>query len=124
RSVEARDKAEFERISAGDKNDGNTRCRSFGREYCRWSEGAYYGHMALDEIGRHPRQRIIAVRYPAIFDRDVLTLDVAHFGKATAECSIELNGNVLCQAAQVTDHRHCCRLRPCRDGPRRRRAAE
>src|SRR5262245_62261296 len=80
--------------------------------------------MALDEIGRHPRQRIITVRYPAVFDRDVLTLDVAHFGKATAECSIELNGNVLCQAAQVTDHRHCCLLRPCRNWPRRRRTAE
>src|SRR5262245_36272482 len=80
--------------------------------------------MAFDEIGRHPRQRIITVCYPVVFDRDVLTLDVAHFGKATAECSIELNGNVLCQAAQITNHRHCRLLRARRDRPRQRRASE
>src|SRR5262245_4238240 len=80
--------------------------------------------MAFDEIGRHPRQRIITVCYPVVFDRDVLALDVAHFGKATAECSIELNGDVLCQAAQITNHRHCRLLRPRPNRPRHCRAAK
>src|SRR5215471_13571506 len=54
----------------------------------------------------HCRQRIITVRYPAVFDRDVLTLDIAHLGKTAAECGIELHGNGLAQAAEISNYRH------------------
>src|SRR5262245_41043593 len=122
--AEARNKAEFERVGASDKDDGNASCRGLGREHCRWPECADRCHLPLHQIGRHRRKWIIAVCYPAVFDRDVLTFDIAHLGKTAAECGIELHGNGLAEAAQIPDHRHRCLLRTCRKRPCRRRAAE
>src|SRR5262249_30860702 len=124
RPVEAGDEPEFDWVCAGDKDDGNTRRRGLGCEHCRWSERADRRHLALDKIGRHCRQRIITIRYPAVFDRHTLTLDIAHFVETAAECSIEINGNRLRQAAEISDHRDRWLLRACRQRPHRCRAAD
>src|SRR5262249_11554791 len=122
--VEARDKAEFERVGASDKDDGNASCRGLGREHCRWPECADRCHLPLHQIGRHRRKWIIAVCYPAVFDRDVLTFDIAHLGKTAAECGIELHGNGLAEAAQIPDHRHRRLLRARLERPHRRAAEQ
>jgi hypothetical protein len=38
-------------------------------------------------------------------------------GKTAAECSIELHGNGLAQAAEISDYRHCILLRAGRERP-------
>jgi hypothetical protein len=46
-----------------------------------------------------------------VINRDILTLDITHLGKTAAECSIELHGNGLAQAAEISDYRHRFLLR-------------
>src|SRR5262249_598903 len=120
--VKAGDKAEFDRVGASDKDDRNARCRGLGREDCRWPNRADHRHLPLDEVGRHCRELIITVRYPAVLDRNILTLDIAHLGKTAAECGIEMHGNGLAQAAEISDYRNCFLLRARRYWPRRRAA--
>src|SRR6266487_2376634 len=90
---------------------------AFGSNSRIRSKRADHRHLPLDEIGRHRRQRIITIRYPAVFDRDILTLDIAHLGKTAAECGIEMHGNGLAQAAEISDYRHCFLLRARRERP-------
>src|SRR5262249_16200736 len=124
RPVEAGHKAEFDWISAGDEDDGDRRCCGLGSKYCRWSERPDHRHLALHEISRHRRQWTITIRYPAVFDPHVLTFDIAHFGKTAPEYGIEMHGVGLRQAAEISDYRHLRLLRPRRQRPRCRRAAQ
>jgi hypothetical protein len=41
-----------------------------------------HGHLPLDEIGSQRRQSIVMAVGPAIFDRNVLALDIATFAQA------------------------------------------
>src|SRR5262249_2320114 len=66
--VETGDKAELERVGAGDEDDRNGPAGSLGREHCWWPERGHHGRMALHEISRHCRQCIITVSNPAVFD--------------------------------------------------------
>jgi len=45
-------------------------------------------------------------------------------GKTAAECSIELHGNGLAQAAEISDYRHCILLRAGRERPSCRAAEQ
>jgi hypothetical protein len=60
----------------------------------------------------------------AVFDRNVLPLDEACFLQALAERGCKLRRNGGRRAAQKSNHRHRRLLRPRRDRPRDRRAAE
>jgi hypothetical protein len=60
---------------------------------------------------------------PAIFDRDVLALDIANFAQAAAERSYELRESGRRRIGEVANHRHRRLLRARRERPRRRRGA-
>ena len=45
-----------------------------------------HGHLAADQIGRHRRQPIVLTFRPAVFDRDVVALDIAGLVQTFAEC--------------------------------------
>src|SRR5215467_6873053 len=61
---------------------------------------------------------------PAIFDRDILALDIAGFIQALTERGREGHIARSCRAVEKPDHRHRRLLRPRRQRPRHRRPAE
>src|SRR6516162_9693239 len=83
-------------------------------------------HLTAYQIACEVGQSVDLVLRPAVLDRHILALDVAGFTKALAEC-----GQIACtiskrRAAEKSDHRHrpLLLLRPRRERPRGRRAAE
>src|SRR5262245_48997890 len=78
----------------------------------------------MHEIGGHPRQCIITISNPAVFDRYVLTLDITHVGEPAAKRCIETHRGGLGEAAKIADHWRRLRLRRRGQRPRRCRAAE
>src|SRR5262245_50518345 len=61
---------------------------------------------------------------PAIFDRDILALDIAGFIQALTERGREGHIARSCRAVEKPDHRYRWLLRARRDRPRSRRAAD
>jgi hypothetical protein len=61
---------------------------------------------------------------PAIFDRDILALDIAGFIQALTERGREGHIARSCRAVEKPDHRHRRLLRARRERPGRYRAAE
>ena len=84
--VEAYDKSLLDGIAAHDHHGGNSRGCSLGGKG-RWlaTAGDDQCHAPPDQIGRHRWQLIVVSVRPAIFDLDVLTLDVAGIGQCFAE---------------------------------------
>jgi hypothetical protein len=81
-----------------------------------------HGYLTLNEIGRERRQAIQSSLRPAIFDRDVLTLDVTCLVQATAERGHGGSERLRRLSIQESDHRDCRLLRPRPERPRRRAA--
>src|SRR5271169_5992562 len=80
----------------------------------------------VDEIGGQGGQSIVLAFRPAVFDRQILSLDVAGLAQSLAEC-----GHIRCKlarrgagGAEIADHRHRLLLRTRRDRPGHRRATE
>jgi len=78
-------------------------------------------HVPPDQIRRHRRQPIIVSVRPAIFDLDVVTLDVAGIGQCVAERREIRFTSFGRKAREPPDHRHCL-LRSRRERPNNRRA--
>ena len=76
--VQAGDKPNLDRVDRYREDDRNGRSRRLGRQ-CRRSAAARrnHGHLTLNQFGRKRRQSIILALRPAIFDRDVLALDIS-----------------------------------------------
>jgi hypothetical protein len=71
------DQAGLDRVSAGVEDDRDRRGRPFCRERRRVAAlGHDHVDLAIDEIGRQCEEPIIMALRPAVFDRDVLSLDV------------------------------------------------
>ena len=66
--------------------------------------------LAADEIGGQCGQPIIATLRPAVFDRHILSLDIAGFAQSLAERG-ERRSRSGRAAAEVADHRHRLLLR-------------
>src|SRR4051794_23160820 len=79
--VEAGNKAELERVGAGDEDDWDRWASSLGCKHCWWPDSEDHSHLMLHEISRHCWQRIITVSNPAVFGRYVLTLEITHVRK-------------------------------------------
>jgi len=76
--VEAGHKTRLDRVSAGTKDDWNTRCRRLRRQCRRRAAGNYkYCHLLLDETCRKLRQSTRVRLRPSIFDVDGLALYIA-----------------------------------------------
>src|SRR5215510_343221 len=79
-------------------------------------------HLTAYQIGCEVGQYVVLVLRPAIFDHNILALDVAGFTKALPEC-----GQIACtirkrRAAEESDRRHRRLLRARRERPRGRAA--
>src|SRR5262245_32934540 len=78
RPIHARDQAELDRIVSDAKRDGYRACGGFRGERCRSRKRRCdHHHLPLHEIGRQSRQALVSLLGPAIFDRDVVAVDVA-----------------------------------------------
>jgi hypothetical protein len=124
RPVETGDETELNRVTTACEDDRDRRSRRFGY-HCRGSVmRSDHRHLTAYQISCEVGQSFLLVLRPAILDRDILALDVSGFTNALPEC-----GQIACtiskrRAAEKADHRHGRLLRPRRDRPRGRRAAE
>ena len=75
--VEAGDKSDRNRVDCCRENDWDGRSRRLGR-HCRRGAATRYNHIHLtvNQFSRKCRKSIVLVFCPAIFDRDVLALDI------------------------------------------------
>jgi hypothetical protein len=83
---EARDQAGRDRIGAAREDNRNACSGGLGGDRRGRTAGrGYHCHMATNQIGRQHWQTIVLIVRPSVFNRKVLPLDVASFGKATTE---------------------------------------
>ena len=85
RPVQAGDEAKLDRVGAQFEDDRNSRGRRLCRERRRSAGRGNHGHLTMNQIGHHRRQPITLILRPAVFDRDVLALDVAGFAQPLAK---------------------------------------
>jgi hypothetical protein len=78
------------------------------------------GHSAADQISGKFRKSLMLTLGPAIFDRDILALNVTNFAKATMERGQELRELGGGCIGKVANHRHRRLLRPRHQRPRHR----
>jgi hypothetical protein len=76
-----------------------------------------YGYPTLDQIGEHRWNLIITSLQPAVFDRQIPTLDIAGFRQTAPKVGERLDRGVGRHAAKITDHRYCRLLRARRPRP-------
>src|SRR5262245_50696479 len=122
-SIQAGHQAVLDRIAAGREDDWHRpRCRLSGDS----SKGVpdYHAHWPAKEIAHQRLQPISLIVRIAFFDCDVLALDEACFRQSLAEYGHESHRVSQGSAAEKADHRHLWLLTPCRNRPRRSRAAE
>jgi hypothetical protein len=73
----------------------------------------------MNQFGRKRRQSAVLPFRPAIFDLNVLALDVSGFFKSLAECAQATRVHGRRCIAEEPDHRHRRLLRARRERPRR-----
>jgi hypothetical protein len=78
----------------------------------------------VNQLSRQCRQSVVLILGPAVFDRHVSALDVAHLIQAKAERVHNVREQVRRCCIEKADHRNARLLRARRERPRRRRAAE
>src|SRR5215472_10554021 len=119
---ETNDEATRDGVTVGVENDGDGRGRLLcGDDRRVTALGHDHVYLAVDEFGGQGRKAIEVALRPAIFDRDVLTLDVSAFAQSLAECSNHsLRTSVVRRCGgEDADHRHrllrtgCQRPRRC-----------
>src|SRR5262249_15997185 len=106
-----------------------TRCRDRScRVCCSGRVGAPrrgdHSHMTADEIIDECGQSIVLAIGPAVLDRRILALDIAGFAQAPTESGYPGGECYIRSAVEETNQRHRRLLRPRRERPRSRRAAE
>jgi hypothetical protein len=70
------------------------------------------GHgTAADKAGGQCRQPTVVSLRPVVFNRDVLSFDVAGFGEALVECGHQRCTGAGRRTAEIPDHRHRLLLR-------------
>ena len=93
------------------REDDRNRC---GRRLCgqrrRSAIRDDHGHLAAHQIGRQRRQSIVLAVRPAVFDRDVLALDITGLFQAADGRPPRWLGSRRAPAVKEPDHRHrgCC----------------
>src|SRR5262245_41701050 len=78
----------------------------------------------MHERGRKARQPVVLTICPAVVDHDVLTLDKASFVQSLANDGDKMGIGSGRTATEESNHRRPTLLRPRRERPSRRRAAE
>src|SRR5262245_1764378 len=124
RSGEAWDEAEPDRVFGDDEELGNCRGRRLDRERRRRAHGRDHGNSLTNEIPRQRRQPVVVTLPPAVFDCEVLALDVARLLEALAKCRQTARHRLGRSGVEEPDHRLRWLLRAGSQRPRGRRAAE
>ncbi len=121
---EARNKTELDRVFADDEDDGDRGGRRLCRKRRRSASRGDHGKRPANQFGRQPRQSIVLVFGPTVYDRHVLALDIAAVFEALAECAQTVRARVRRCGAEEPDHRQRRLLRARGERPNRRSAAE
>src|SRR5262249_33074662 len=87
RSSEARDETEPNRVLGGCEDDGDRRSSRLGRQRRSRAGDDDDGNLSANQFLREYWQPIVLALRPAVFDHDVLALDVAGLLPALAECA-------------------------------------
>src|SRR5262245_59587728 len=80
--------------------------------------------MMADQIRCQFRQTIVLTFRPTVRDQNIVAFDIAGFIEAFSKCGQPMGLCASRRAAEKSNHRHCRLLRPRRERPRGRRAAE
>jgi hypothetical protein len=81
-------------LRAGDEDDGDCRGCRLGRKRRDTSERGDRGDLPANQIGRQFRQPIDLILGEAVYDRHVLTLDIAALFEALTVCAQTLRDRV------------------------------
>jgi len=121
--IEAGDEVEFDRITADIENDWNRGSRCLDSQCSGGAPGHdNYRNLALNQISRERGQSIDLTFRPAVFDRNVLALNVTGFVEAATKCN---DAVVIGRCgAEKAYHRHRLLMRLHRERPRRRAAEQ
>ncbi len=125
RPREARDKTSSHRVAATPEDDRDRRGRAFRGECRRRAARHDQIDLAADEIGGQCGQPIVIALRPAVFDRQILSLDVAGFAQSLAERHKQFRKRPAGRpGAEDADHRHRLLLRARSERPCGHHAAE
>src|SRR5262249_4889865 len=106
------------------KDEGSVGGRRFGPPGGRSPAARHnHGHLTVNQFGRKLWQSIVLAFRPAIFNLQVLALDIAYLFQSLAERAQTDRVHFTRCVAEEPDHRHRL-LRACRERPRDGRAAE
>src|SRR5262249_4632607 len=83
-----------------------------------------YSDFSANQLGRQLRKAVDFIIGPAVFDRHVLTLDVADIFETLSKSAQTVRKHVRRCTEEEPDHGHCRFFRPGCERPRRCRAAE
>jgi hypothetical protein len=115
---EAGDQPVRDRVGPTPEDDRDRRGRTFRGKRRRRVARHDQIDLAADEVGGQCRQLIVMALRPAVFDRQILSLDVAGFAQSLAD-----RGQKNCSSPAGTedaDHRHRLLLRARSERPSRR----
>src|SRR5262249_47371414 len=121
--IEAGDEAEPDWVGTYTEDNRNRVGRGFGGEGRRRAAWRCDdGHLAMDKVCGHTRQAIELILRPAIFDRNVATLDEAGFAQALTKAGNEMDARFERAIMEKPHHWHGRLLRARRYWPRCRAA--
>src|SRR5215475_9281619 len=124
RPGEAGDKAQPDRVFRDGKDDRDCRGSGLGRQRRDGTSGRNdHGDLSTNQFSHQRWNSIGLILAPAIFDRDVLALEITGILQAFTECAHTVRLRIGRTWVDETDHRHrllCTR----RERPRRRAAAQ
>jgi PAS domain S-box-containing protein len=86
RSIETRNQAQLHRVTASGEHDRNRTGRRLGSERWWGANRDDHGNPAADKIDCQCRKAIVLVLRPAIFDRQILSLNIADFRETPPDC--------------------------------------
>ena len=124
RPIKTGNEVALDRVEARCEDGRYRRGYSLGCRCRRGVGGGNYCHLAAYQIDCEVGQSIVLVLCPAIFDRHVLTFDVATLADTLPKCIHKMRPAHGRRAAQEADHRHCRLLRTRSERPPDSRTAE
>src|SRR5262245_19126854 len=122
---EASDKTEPDRVFRNGKDDRDRRGSGLGRQRRVGTSGCDdHGDLPANQFSYQRRYPIDLILTPAVFDRDVLALDMSGILKALAECAYTVRLSIGRTRVDDANHRRRGLLRARRNRPRGRNAAD
>ena len=115
---------EANRVSTAGEDNWYRRRRRLGCERLRGASRDDYYDLSTSQLGSELWQLIVLIVRPAVFDGDVLALDITGSPEALAECAHTVRKPFRRSEVEDSNHRRRRLLRARRKRPRYRRAAQ